>query len=228
MAHNTTSQVLIDFFTEHGTVLSYAKGHAILCAGDRTDGAHLITEGYVKVYNVDARGDSYLHIVYGPGEIFPLAWIVDHREVRVHYAAFTDCKTIRASEAALQSALSSDIAITRALMDKSILQFRLYAIRIENLQYKFARERLIYCLLFLTSRFGERRNDGSYILQAPLTQQLIGDFINLSRESVSREFERLRQMEQIHYEGPLLVIINWRQLGKEFKEPIHPEWWGLH
>jgi CRP/FNR family transcriptional regulator, polysaccharide utilization system transcription regulator len=227
MAPDNTPVLLKDYFQEHGKTMHFSRGENILRDSDTPRGPYMISQGYVKVYTADVRGDTYLHIVYGPGEIFPLAWITDRQEVRVNYAAFTDCTVVRLEESALDEALQNDTALTRALMDAAILQFRLYTTRIENLQYKFARERLIYCLLFLAGRFGDRRDDGSYRLEAPLTQQLIGDFINLSRESVSREFDRLRQMELIDYEGTALVIRDWQKMGEEFKEPIHPEWWGL-
>ncbi|HYH74681.1 MAG TPA: Crp/Fnr family transcriptional regulator [Candidatus Saccharimonadales bacterium] len=226
-ADTSQLQALHDYFATEGRTLDYAKNETILQPGDQPAGCYLITKGFVKVYGMASRGESYMHIVYAPGEMFPLPWIVDNHEARVHYAAFTDCTVIRLNGDKLQQILEHDHGLTRALMEKAVLQFRLYATRIENLQYKFARERLIYCLLFLASRFGKRRKDGSYLLEVPLTQQLIGDFINLSRESVSREFDRLRHMDLIDYEGPSLVIKDWQRMGQEFKKPIQPQWWGL-
>lgn len=228
-AHETsaTDQLLREFFQEKGRLLKYARGEVIVHAHDELQGVHYIANGCVKAYGIDDRGEQYVHIVYKAGELFPLVRLVDPTPAYSFYSAFTDCQVYRVSQNSILEALDNNLGVTKALLEKAVLQFRLYANRIDNLQYKFARERLIYRLLFLASRFGRRNEDGSYTIMAPFTQQIIGDSINLSRESVSREFDRLRSMDLIAYEDHAIVLKDWHRLGAEFHEPPSTDWWGL-
>ena len=215
------------FLQEHGTKITYNRGDTIVAPGDTNANVYYIEHGFVKVYSQTGRNEQYVHVIYGPSEIFPLALLTNPLPPTVHYAAFTDCKLTRIPQAAVTAVMRTNIDLTREFAERAITQFRLYSARLDNLQYKFARERLVYRLLFLVGRFGKKQADGSYVIEAPMTQQLIGDSINLSRESVSREFDRLRSLGLIGYQDQSLVVYDWKKLSQEFKEPVHAEWWGL-
>jgi CRP-like cAMP-binding protein len=128
----------------------------------------------------------------------------------------------------LHKAIDADITVTRAVLVKTVKQFTIYADRIDNLEYKYARERVVYRLLFLASRFGEKQADGSYVLTAPISQQVIASSINLSRESVSREFDRLQRHELVEFNNERCIVVkNVQHLCNELKSPVSPDWWGL-
>jgi CRP-like cAMP-binding protein len=215
------------FLNRYGTKVTFRKNETIVRPGDTQPFVYVIDQGFVKVYTHNNRDDQYVHVIYGPSEIFPLAMLTSPLPPTVTYSAFTDCILTRVPQSAISEAMNTDLAVTRVLTERAINQFRLYSARLDNLQYKFARERLIYRLLFLAGRYGVREPDGTYLIDIPMTQQLIGDSINLSRESVSREFDRLRSMGLIGYRDQNLYITDWRKLSTEFKEPVHAEWWGL-
>lgn len=215
------------FLDAHGEQVQFAKGAVIVKPGDDIQSAYYIERGFVKVYTKTKRDEQYVHVIYGPSEIFPLAMLSSPLPPTVYYVAFSDCELTRMPQRAVRQAMQDDIDVTRELADRAIMQFRLYSARLDNLQYKFARERLVYRLLFLAARFGKKEADGSYYIDVPMTQQLIGDSINLSRESVSREFDRLRSLGLISYRDQNLVLTDWRKLSQEFKSPVQAEWWGL-
>jgi CRP-like cAMP-binding protein len=216
-----------EFLDAEGERQQFSKGAVIIRPGDDIQGMYYIEQGFVRVYSQTNRNEQYLHVIYGPTEIFPLAVIASPLPPTVHYAAFSDCELTRLPQEALTRIMHTNLDVTRELAEKAAMQFRLYSARLDNLQYKFARERLIYRLLFLAARFGIREDDGTYFIDVPMTQQLIGDSINLSRESVSREFDRLRSKGLIGYRDMNLIISDWRKLSLEFKEPVQAEWWGL-
>jgi CRP-like cAMP-binding protein len=94
------------------------------------------------------------------------------------------------------------------------------------LEYKSAHERVAYRLVFLASRFGKRRGS-SVVIDAPLTHEFISESINLSRETVSRQIEKLENENLISRKDGQIIIMDIDKLSKEFSEPITLSLWGL-
>lgn len=220
-------QRLVQFFEEHGRTERYKKGEYIERPFNTSSTVHLLKEGYVRVFAVNDRGEEHTHVIYRPQEFFPLLWINHDPSYDVYDVALTDCEVIHVGRAEMLEAIGSDVGISNAVLAEVVDRTRIFVARINNLEYKFARERLVYRLLFMCGRFGKKREDGSYLIEVPITQNILATSINLSRESVSREFERLVDQGLVEHEGPRLVIRNVPQLAAEFKSPPDADWWGL-
>jgi len=204
----------------------FTHGKLMLRATQEAKEIYFIDEGFVRVYTEDSRGHQLTHTVYTKGEIFPFIWIASTEKRDVYYEALTDCTIYTLPRLELQEELQKNAKLSYEMMLQVINQYRIYADRIENLEHKFASERLAYSLLFMASRFGEKRGD-EIIIRAPLTHQALGSTINLSRESISRELDKLVQRGLIGTEGRLFVIKDFAGLASQFKKPISPDWWGL-
>ncbi|HET7827380.1 MAG TPA: Crp/Fnr family transcriptional regulator, partial [Candidatus Saccharimonadales bacterium] len=105
-------------------------------------------------------------------------------------------------------------------------QFQVYADRLDNLEYKSAYEKVVYRLLFLAARFGQAGPDG-VIIKAPITHELIAESVNLARESVSRQIEKLEKKGLIIYRQGQIIIKDVTAVSQEFSEPITLDLWGL-
>ncbi len=204
----------------------FTRGKLILRATQEPDDIYYIEEGFVRVYTEDSRGRQLTHTVYANGEIFPFIWIASTEKRDVYYEALSDCSLHTIPRLKLQAELKQNAELSYQMMQQVINQYRTYADRIENLEHKFASERLAYSLLFMAGRFGEKRGD-EIIIRAPLTHQVLGSTINLSRESISRELDKLVQRGYIGIEGRLFVVKDFAGLAGQFKKPISPDWWGL-
>jgi CRP-like cAMP-binding protein len=113
-----------------------------------------------------------------------------------------------------------------SLIEQLAEQFNVYADRVDNLQYKSASQRVVYRLLFLAGRFGKK--DGNrIIIDAPITHKIIASSINLTRESVSREIEKLDDAGIISTNNGKIVIKDVKKLGEQFSEPVSIDLWGL-
>jgi CRP-like cAMP-binding protein len=90
------------------------------------------------------------------------------------------------------------------MLKQIVRQFVAYKARVDNLEYKFARERVAYQLLFLARRFGVAE-DGVVSMNR-FSQEEIGSATNVSREGVSRELKRFERLKYIRYvPGKLLL-----------------------
>jgi CRP/FNR family cyclic AMP-dependent transcriptional regulator len=210
-----------------GQPLVFGKGEHIIAQESKPDGVYYISTGYVKIYSISSNGDEYVHVIYGPGEIFPLVWayLGIHPEA-LYYEALSDCTVWRMSREWLLHFMATRPHIAYALSMQLAQQFRILADRIDNLEYKKASERVAYRVLFLASRFGTK-DGSSIIIDPPITHEIFANTVNLARESVSRELERLEQDGVIQRQGRRLLIVDVHRLAGYISRAINLSRWYI-
>jgi CRP/FNR family cyclic AMP-dependent transcriptional regulator len=194
--------------------VSIKKGEILLRPKDDTENLHEVKTGLLKVYTINKNGDQTINAIYGPRDLFPMSWIIDQRHQEVYIEAITDVEVVLITRDSFMEMLNTDIDFAQMIAKRILEQFYLYASRVSNLGFKYAKERLAYSLLVLSGRFGERTEDGVYKLPY-ITQQDIAAMINVSRENVSREVSRLDRSGVIRYSRPFIEILKPEYLQKE-------------
>jgi len=197
-----------------GQALAFGKGDVLLGNQLTPDGVYFVDTGYVKAYSISDDGSEYLHIIYGSGEIFPLVWAyVNFQPEVLFYEAISECTVWRISREWLTNMVSSDISFSKAMAVQMAQQFRVYIERVDNLEHKKAGERVAYYLLFLARRFGIKER-GQVVIDVPITHETFANSINLARESVSREMEKLVDKGIVQRANSRIIISNMYALDK--------------
>lgn len=204
----------------------YGAGEIIARADDEPSVIYCIKSGYVRVYSINSRHEEYLHIIYKRGELFPLLWLTEKVQKGVYYEALEPSQVYKIPASMLLDHAKTDPKVSFALTVQVMQQFNVYLDRVDNLEYKFGRERLAYRLLFMASRFGRTTSRG-LLIDVPMTQKVLGSSINLSRETVARELRRLEDHGLVTYEDRRILITDLEKLSHELKDPINPDLWGL-
>ena len=210
-----------------GQPLTFKKGEHIIAQESQPDGVYFISTGYIKIYSISSSGDEYIHIIYGSGEIFPLVWVyLGIHPDALYYEALSDCVVWRMSREWLLHFITTRPHIAYALSIQLAHQFRILGDRVDNLQYKRASERVAYRVLFLASRFGVKNGKG-IIIDPPITHEIFANTINLARESVSRELERLEHEGVICREGHRILIHDAEKLAGFISRRINLSRWYI-
>jgi len=217
----------LENFFESGRSVHVSKGEIVIRGDEVSADVYYVSKGLIKVYSINDQGEEYIHILYKSGDIFPLILAFKGRQRRVFYEAMDSVILWKVPKDRfikhVKQNTSPDIY---SLIEQMAEQFNVYADRIDNLQYKSASERVVYRLLFLASRFG-RKTGSEIIIDAPITHKVIASSINLTRESVSREIEKLSETGIISSGAGKIVIKDIQRLSKEFSEPVSLDLWGL-
>lgn len=199
---------------------AYRKGEIILRPFEQADAFYLIDTGLVKVYSINQQGEEEVRTIYSKDQLFPLTWLIGQPTFNTFYQALTDCVVLRIPLPEFLHLLRTNASLSFAMLGQVIEQFAIYSARIDNLEYKYARERLAYWLLLLGGQFGEPLKDGSPGMSLPhLSQQEIGAMINMARESVNRELGRFERLGFIRHHNSHIIIIDWAGLRKEIGTP---------
>jgi CRP/FNR family cyclic AMP-dependent transcriptional regulator len=224
-APDIPDETVFDFFRRKGVAMRYRKGELILHAEDVADDIFYIESGFVKVFSENNRGEEYILVVYGPGELFPLLWLPRRARRKVFYEALAPSVVLRTYSDDLEAALRASPSLSFEMIERSLEQHGVFIDRINNLQYKFARERLVCCLLYLARRFGVRAGNG-YEIGLRISHQVLASNINLSRESVGRELERLVRKGMVTMHGGRIVLKDMAGLLAELPGPsVNADWW---
>jgi CRP/FNR family cyclic AMP-dependent transcriptional regulator len=198
---------LIDYFKDEELLLQleiviFKKGEKILRSYDETNFFHVIKNGLVKLYVIDPRGKENVGAIYGPGDLFPLAWIIGAKRPSVSF----------------QESLKNDLSLSNVFARKVVEQFALFASTVNNLALNRGRERLAYGLLLLAARFGEEE-EGVTVLP-PISKSDLAAAINMARESTHREIAKFEKRGAIEYNRSGIVIKDKQFLQKEIGKNI--------
>jgi CRP/FNR family transcriptional regulator len=226
MPNYPQSELVRKLFTK-GQPLTYPKNEVIIGNDSVPNGVYYIGTGYIKIYAISNEGNQNLHLILGQGEVFPIIWAyLEIQPELLYYETISECTLWRISKDWFTEYVHSDLALCNAMSLQLANQFRIYADRLDNLEYKKAYERVIYRLLFLASRFGVRESNKIRI-EAPITHELFANSINLARESVSREVEKLEKRNLVQQVNNHLVINDVAALAGMLSQPISLKNWHL-
>ncbi|HSX27229.1 MAG TPA: Crp/Fnr family transcriptional regulator [Patescibacteria group bacterium] len=203
-----------------GKRLNFPKGQ-VVAVFDEQAPIYLIKSGYVKRYLITKEGEKGIQVIYGPDDILPLTPI--YKEVfkmdiysgpeQYYYEAMTPVELYYIRQADLQEALVKDSAIYKDLFYLAGIRLNSYIHRLESMSLRVANRKVVHQLNYLAHIFGKKTTEGIKIM-LPLTNQELGDILNLSRETVTREMVKLKTKGIIAVDNKNIVITDQERLKR--------------
>lgn len=195
-----------------GLLMHFKKDEVIIQGDEEPEGVYLIKSGFVKAYSLSHEGHHNLLLIHKNGEFMPLPWALDGGHTTgMFYSAMTDVDILKADKSKLRSAMGYNAWLSSEILTQAVSIISIYTQRIQTLEYRTARERIISKLIYLSARFGERHGK-EMIIRAPITHQDIADSINMSRETASRALETLSESGLIGQKEHLFTVKDIHQL----------------
>jgi CRP-like cAMP-binding protein len=184
------NESIIAHFSD-GLQLHFSREETIIDGFDEPKGVFLIKKGFVKAYSVSQDGHGNLLLIHEAGEFIPLPWALDGEHTSgLFYEAMTDVTVLRASKDKLRMAMGRNTWLSQEILKQAVNIITVYTQRIQTLEFRSARGRIIAEILNLAERFGKPQGL-DIVLDVPVTHQDIADSINMSRETASRALEVL-------------------------------------
>jgi CRP-like cAMP-binding protein len=205
---------ILDELFASGKLMTFRKGDIIVRGdGEDPNGVYHIEQGFVKLYSINGRGEEYIHMVCGKDDIFPVPWLTDLRVTSLYFEPLADTTVRRVQPESISAMTLQSLPLTYALLHRAVKMLIMYMACLDNLEFKYTQERLAYRLLLLTARFGKQNGNGSIVLDVPLSQAGLANSINASRESVSRDMERLMRRGIIAYDHRRILVQDTNKLA---------------
>ena len=198
---------IASYFSD-GTVLKFVSGDTIINSFDEPSGVHLIKDGFVKACSTSHDGHANLVLIHEAGDLIPLPWALDGYHVTgLSYVAISDVTIVKSSKDKLRIAMGNNMWLTQEILNQAVNVIAIYTQRIQILEFRSARGRVIAEMLYFADRFGKQHGK-SVLIDAPITHQDIADSINMNRETASRALELLFEEGLIGQEDHLFTILD--------------------
>ncbi len=205
------NESIIAHFSD-GLLMQFAVGETIVDGVDEPKGVYLIKKGFVKAYSISKAGHVNLLLIHSVGEFVPLPWALDGAHTTgLYYEAMTDVTVLRAPKERLRMAMGNNSWLSQEVLKQAVNVLVIYTQRIQILEYRSARGRIIAELLYLAERFGQQEGR-EILIDAPITHQDIADSINMTRETASRALEQLFQEKLVGQRDHLFAVLDLPQL----------------
>ncbi len=206
--YTQSAEESIEAYFSDGLLMHFTKDETIINGFDEPEGVYLIKDGFVKAHSVSKVGHGNLLIIHEAGEFIPLPWALDGAHTTgLSYEAMTDVTVLRAPKDRLRTAMGNNSWLSQEVLKQAVNIITDYTQRIQTLEFRSARERVVSELIGLAERFG--KNIGSEILiNVPVTHQDIADSINTTRETTSRALELLFEEELVGQKEHLFTLLN--------------------
>jgi len=191
-----------------GLFMYFSPEETIINGLDEPEGVYLIKSGFIKAYSISKAGHVNLLAIHEAGEFIPLPWALDGAHTTgLFYEAMTDVTVLRASKDKLRTAMGNNTWLSQEILKQTVNIITLYTQRIQTLEFRSARGRIISELLYLAERFGKSQGK-EILIYAPITHQDIADSINMTRETASRTLELLFKEGLVGQKDHLFTVLD--------------------
>lgn len=191
-----TLQAVKDLFPK-STTRHYDKGQIICYDGDRPQHIFFISEGHVRYYDIDERGNDNILHVNGPKNIFPMLYafgIAD--EVKGFYGAIDKVEAICVPIDDFHKVMETNVEFSNTLVRWFLGEIEQLVYRINSFEKTDAQVKILYALKYLATNYGHPAGEWQKV-DFPVTQQFLADFTGLARETASAALHHLEKDQLI-------------------------------
>lgn len=188
-------------------IRNYTKGSYLFLQGDSDKTLHFVVSGKVKIFNSSEDGMDKLITIFTKGDFIGEMDIIGKNIERAASAqAITDVVTCQLGYKDAIALLSqTDIAfkvietLSRRISDHND--------QITLLIYGTAKEKLNYILKTMKDKYGIISGN-KIIVEANISQKDIGNIVGISRETVSRYLNKLKNQGIIEVKNKKIIILD--------------------
>lgn len=188
---------------------------------DSSAAVFLLTKGRIKLYNLTAEGKETVLAFIEPGEIFGELSLLNPGQREEFAEAMSTSTIVMISGEVIRNLMESRPSLTIQLTRLMGLRRQRIERRLKSLLFRSNRERLVYLLLELAARYGERAADG-LALSIRLSHQELSSVIGSTRETVTVLLGELQHERSLIIKRRQIILTNLRQLAASIDE-VPPE-----
>lgn len=214
----STGTLVKQFFSQY-KAREYQKGEIILRAKETPTSIYYLETGYVREFILSEQGLELTLHFFKPKSFFPLTWALLGHENLYDFDAATPVIIRQAPKDEVVVFLKNNVEVLFDLNKRVLAGIEGLLSRIQYLAFGNARLKVVSTLLFLTKHFSEVRND-VMVITTPFTHREIAAFAGVTRETVSREIEKLKEQQLIRYNAKTIALLDIMALRQELSTSV--------
>lgn len=196
---------------------TFPRKGLVYLPSDSSDAVFLLTRGRIRLYHITAEGKETVLAFIEPGEIFGELSLLNPGRREEFAEAMTPSTVVMIPGEVLRSLMEIHPALTIQLTRLMGLRRKRIERRLKSLLFRSNRERLVYLLLELAGRYGERTGDG-LALGIRLSHQELSSVIGSTRETVTVLLGELQLEGSLIIKRRQIILTNLKQLAASLDE----------
>ncbi|MBL6930272.1 MAG: Crp/Fnr family transcriptional regulator [Rhodospirillales bacterium] len=210
----------VELFNAAVNCRSYKAGETVFMQDDPCKGLYIIESGMIAVRKMDSEGRTAVIRLGYPGDSLgyrPLLAKENHRAsaevTKDSRVCFVDAKTtwqLISKNPDLGLRFLERIAKAMGEVESRFFEVAALSVRV----------RLVHLLILLRDKCGRFSNDGTLVLELPLTRQDLASMIGARPESVSRAFHDLKEDGLASSSGRQVHVTQYKRLIEELHSNI--------
>lgn len=206
----SVKQKLDDFFKVHKNQ-KYRKGEILVRADDDPSGIFYLIDGVVRRYSISSAGEELTINIFKPISFFPMSWAINNTPSQHYFEAMTNVEVWRAPKEDVLKFIKENNDVMFDLMSRVYHGLEGYMMRMEYLMAGNAQARLITELLIYARRFGKLEGN-KIIVDLKVTEKDLASQSGMTRETISREIQKLKQTRLIDFKKNQIIINDLQEL----------------
>jgi CRP-like cAMP-binding protein len=207
-------QKIDQFFSQYPR-RTYPKGQILIFAEESPEHIYHLISGKVRKYSISYRGDEVIVNLFKPPAFFPMSWAINKVENKFFYKTEVKTELNVVPSDAVVNFLKDNPDVMLDLLSRIYRGLEGILGEMVQLMSGTAQSRLIYELLIEAKRFGVKE-DGTYLLE--INEVDLAARAGLSRETVSREIQKLKDRGMVSLSSKQIVINKFVALEKMLGE----------
>lgn len=199
------------FFSKYPLVV-FKKGAVLFDAAQQPSGIFYITSGIVRRYWISENGNEITLNLYKPRAFLPMSWAISDIPNLHIYDALTEVKARKVPKKDVLLFLQNEPDIVYDLLRRVYIGMEGLWQHIELIASGNSSVKLAALLFILAKRFGEKKDEKEVHIAIHLGQQEIANYAGMSRETTSREFQKLKKQGIASFQKGIIVIENMKKL----------------
>lgn len=209
---------LLKFFSSYQKV-KFKKGTTILRPFDPLNGVFYLEQGFVKQFVLTEKGDEITLHIYRPETYFPIMVILSGGGNHFFFESLNDVVAYKAPQEKVLEFLQRSPDVLFDLTTRFAKAISGLSRRIELMLPEQAYVKICSLLVYLSQILGKKNNQGIE-LEIPFTHRDIASWTGVTRETASRQFEKLitEGIISIEEQSHHIVIKDLEKLNQEILE----------
>lgn len=205
---------LTSFFDQY-PARAYEPGHILIHAEANPEGIYFLQKGAVRQYVISDKGDEVILNSFKPGAYFPMSWALSHVENHYFFEASESITVSCAPAEEVVDFLSANPDIAMDLLSRMYTGLDGLLSRMTHLLSGTAYERIVNELVLHTKR--QTKTSDALNTTLPLKEYELGKYCGLTKETISREFKKLKQKGLVEVGSAGILVTDLKKLISELE-----------
>lgn len=192
-------------FLSCSIVAEYKKGQLIYDQDHPSTSIYLVIEGKVKVSRMGGDGRQVVVDIYQPDEFFGESAFLNLSHRSEQAIALDNTRLMAWTTEEIEEMITSRPRLAAALLQILTKRSMDFTWRIQSLCMDNIAQRLARSLILFADRMGTREK-GSLVRMAPLTHELLAQYVGTSREIVTHYMNHFRREGYLEYSRQSIIL----------------------